>query len=75
MIHRGTPTRADYDEAQAAISRHVTSSGTGRCLRCDAYGPCSTREAAIRLMGRYMWLPTREPGASRPELVGARRVH
>ena len=75
MIHRGTPTRRNYDEAQSALDRHVTSSGTGRCLLCEEYGPCSKREAAIRVMSRYLWLPSRTPGATRPELVGARRVH
>jgi hypothetical protein len=75
MIHRGTPTREDYLQAQSVIDQHVTLSRTGRCKTCDAYGPCNAREGAIRVMSRYLWLPTRIPGASRPELVGAHHVH
>ena len=74
MIYKGTPTRGDYDAAQLALDLHVTSSSTGRCIECHSYGPCIQREAAISMMCRYMWLPIRTPGASQPELIGARRV-
>lgn len=75
MIHRGVPTREAYLAAQATLDQHVTSCGTGRCIDCGAFGPCQTRETAISVFSRYLWLPTRTPGATRPELAGARRVH
>jgi hypothetical protein len=61
-------------EAQALLDEHVTSSATGRCLACDSLGPCWRRENAVVIFSRTLRLPTRLPGASRPELVGARRV-
>lgn len=76
MIHKGTsPTSEEFRSAQSVLDRHVTSSGSGRCLACDSLGPCYRREAAVSTMARYLWLPLRRPGASRPELLGARRVH
>jgi hypothetical protein len=75
MIHRThEPTAETYREAQIILDRHVTSLATGRCIDCDALGPCYRREAAVSIMARYLWLPLRKPGASRPELIGARRV-
>lgn len=75
MIHKALgETREAYREAQTVLDRHVTSSVNGRCMECDALGPCYRREAAVSIMARYLWLPLRTPGASRPELIGARRV-
>ncbi|MEU4424193.1 hypothetical protein AB0F81_26505 [Actinoplanes sp. NPDC024001] len=61
-------------EAQAVLDEHVTSSSTGRCLACDSLGPCWRRESATRVFSRTLRLPTRQPGATRPELVGAVRL-
>jgi hypothetical protein len=61
-------------EAQLILDEHVTSSATGRCLACGSLGPCWRRENAVVVFSRTLRLPTRLPGASRPELVGARRV-
>jgi hypothetical protein len=68
------PTRGAYDLAQAILDRHVTSSGSGRCTECGQFGPCERREGAIKVMARYLWLPARKPGASKPELIRARRI-
>src|SRR5258708_21928113 len=73
LDHRA-PTREAYSLAQAVLDRHVTSSGTGCCTECGRWGPCDRREAAIKIMSRYMWLPRRNPGASKPQLIHARRV-
>jgi len=61
-------------EAQAMLDEHVTSSGTGRCLTCDSPGPCWRREVAVAVFSRSLRLPIRQPGASRPELINARRI-
>lgn len=61
-------------QAQTTLDEHVTSSATGRCLACDSPGPCWRRESAVVIFSRSLRLPVRQPGASRPELVGARRV-
>jgi hypothetical protein len=61
-------------EAQALLDEHVTSSATGRCLACDSLGPCLRRENAVVVFSRALRLPMRQPGATRPELVGAVRV-
>lgn len=61
-------------EAQQTLDRHVTSSATGRCLECGSLGPCRNREGAVAIFARSLRLPMRQPGASRPELIGAVRV-
>lgn len=61
-------------EAQATLDDHVTSSATGRCLTCDSPAPCWRRESAVAIFSRTLRLPTRRPGASRPELINARRI-
>jgi hypothetical protein len=60
--------------AQATLDEHVTSSATGRCLACDTPGPCWRRENAVVIFSRTLRLPVRSPGASRPELIGAKRI-
>lgn len=60
--------------AQATLDEHVTSSATGRCLACGSLGPCWRRENAVVVFSRTSRLPARQPGATRPELVGAGRV-
>lgn len=61
-------------EAQRVLDTHVTSSADGRCIACGSYGPCYKRENAVVIFSRTLRLPRRQPGATRPELVGARRV-
>ena len=61
-------------EAQRTLDTHITSSATGRCLACGTLGPCWRRETAVSIFSRTLRLPRRHPGATRPELVGARRV-
>jgi hypothetical protein len=61
-------------EAQAVLDEHVTGSGTGRCLSCGVAGPCWRRENAVVIFSRSLRLPTRQPGATRPEIIGAVRV-
>jgi hypothetical protein len=60
--------------AQRTLDTHITSSATGRCLACGSFGPCYKRETAVVIFSRTLRLPRRLPGATRPELVGARRV-
>jgi len=62
------------DDAQRIIDSHPVCSGTGRCLRCDVPGPCWYRESALMVFRTSGTLPRRWPGASRPELIGARRL-
>ena len=61
--------------AQRTLDKHITASGTGRCMACGAASPCYRRESAVRIFSRSLRLPTRRPGATRPELVGARMVN
>ncbi|BBH65312.1 hypothetical protein ACTI_19970 [Actinoplanes sp. OR16] len=61
-------------QAQAVLDEHVTSSQTGRCLACGVLGPCWRRENAVVIFSRTLRLPSRKPGATRPEMVGATRV-
>ena len=68
------PTTAD---AQRVLDEHPISASTGRCLRCDTDGACWLRVIALRTFaqqGTHGVLPRRRPGATRPELIGARRV-
>jgi hypothetical protein len=60
--------------AQRTLDTHITSSATGRCLACGSFGPCYKRETAVVIFSRTLRLPCRLPGATRPELVGARLV-
>lgn len=61
-------------EAQRTLDTHITSSANGRCLACGVHGPCHKREGAVTVFSRTLRLPSRRPGATRPELVNARRV-
>jgi hypothetical protein len=61
-------------EAQRTLDRHITSSANGRCLECGTPWPCYEREIAVVIFSRTLRLPRRVPGATRPELVGARHV-
>jgi hypothetical protein len=60
-------------EAQRTLDTHTVSS-TGFCLACQILGPCQPRGLAESIFYRALRLPRRYPGATRPELLGARRV-
>ncbi|WP_329013078.1 hypothetical protein OG271_03765 [Micromonospora rifamycinica] len=68
------PGGGQVDAAQVALERHAVSSADGRCLGCGALGPCTTHEQAMQVFRFALRLPKRVPGATRPELIGARRV-
>lgn len=68
------PGGKQIDQAQAELERHVTSCADGLCLACGVPGPCTPHEDAARVFRLSLRLPRRVPGASRPELYGARRV-
>ncbi len=61
-------------EAQRLLDTHITASADGRCLACGVPGPCYKRENAVVIFSRTLRLPRRQPGATRPELVSARRM-
>jgi hypothetical protein len=61
-------------EAQKTIDEHVISAASGRCIMCDLAVTCPPRESAMGAFARARRLPRRRPGASRPQLIGARRV-
>jgi len=62
-----------YMAAQAVIFAHPTGLA-GRCLACLAEGPCPAKRAALADLASRGVLPRRWPGATRPDLVGLRRV-
>ena len=64
----------DLARAQQVLDAHVMVLADGSCLGCGAPLPCTHRDAAAEVFVRYGRLPRRRPGASRPELVGARRI-
>jgi hypothetical protein len=65
---------AQLAEAQRMLDRHITSSADGRCVECGTPGPCYRRETAVVIFSRSLRLPVRRPGATRPELLSARRI-
>ena len=62
------------DHAQAVLDRHAVSSGDGLCVTCKVLGPCAEHEAAVTVFLLSARLPQRTPGATRPELLGAKRT-
>ncbi len=60
--------------AQETLDAHVPAADTGRCLTCEEMD-CPHREEAVRVFSRYLLLPSRRPGASRPERMTLRRRH
>jgi len=62
------------DQAQATLDRHAVSSGDGLCVECRVLGPCAEHEAAAKVFALSPRLPRRRPGATRPELMGAKRA-
>ena len=59
--------------AQETLDVHVPAAHTDRCLACGAQ-EYPYREEAVKIFSRYHHLPARRPGATLPELLGARRV-
>lgn len=74
MATYGGAATDQIDNAQEVLDQHLVSSVTGRCMVCGVLGPCQRRETAAALFFVSRWLPRRRPGATRPELVGARRI-
>jgi hypothetical protein len=58
-------------EAQRTLDEHTVTS-IGFCRTCGIIGPCRSRMAAESIFFRSLRLPRRHPGATRPELLGAR---
>ena len=61
-------------EAQRLLDAHVIVLRTGACRLCGNLNSCDYRDAASATFARYRRLPQRRPGASQPELIGARQV-
>lgn len=62
------------DRAQLVLDRHTVLSANGCCASCGRSGSCPQREDAVRVFRRSLRLPRRNPGATRPELINARRI-
>jgi hypothetical protein len=62
------------DQAQAVLDRHAVSSADGLCVTCKVLGPCPELEAAAKVFTLSARLPQRRPGATLPELLGAKRT-
>jgi hypothetical protein len=67
-------TRQQLDHVQGVVDVHAISSADGRCVRCAVEGPCLALRDALYVLATWHQLPRRRAGATRPELVGARRV-
>jgi hypothetical protein len=61
-------------DAQRMVDAHPVSSGDGRCQECAVVGPCVARVVALSVLAQHRQLPRRRAGATRPELIGLRRV-
>jgi hypothetical protein len=68
------PGGALVEHAQKVLDRHAVSSGDGLCVTCRVLGPCAEHVAAARVFVLSARLPQRRPGATRPELVPAKRT-
>jgi hypothetical protein len=67
-------SRKPLEMIQATVGEHAISSVDGRCVRCQVPGPCAQRKAALGELELWHQLPRRQAGATRPELIGARRI-
>jgi hypothetical protein len=72
--YRGIVAVRQLVEAQRMLDLHVMSLPDGACRTCRSTGSCAARERAMATFARARRLPRRRPGASHPELIGARRV-
>jgi hypothetical protein len=66
--------RSTISAAFDAVNTHATLSNTGLCRTCQTEGPCDRRLEAERALRGWGLLPQRQPGATRPDLIGLRRV-
>lgn len=66
--------RTSLNELQRVVDTHAISSADGRCMVCHLVGPCQPLEEALGELTRWHQLPRRRAGATRPELINARRV-
>lgn len=62
------------DEAATLLRSHVISLADGLCRECELPGPCESYEQAMKVFLTAVRLPRRMPGATRPELLRARRI-
>jgi hypothetical protein len=60
-------------DAQTILDEHPVLAADGRCMACGTEN-CPPRSSALSLLASARQLPSRRPGATRPELIGARRV-
>ncbi|MCI0689264.1 MAG: hypothetical protein L0Y54_18830 [Sporichthyaceae bacterium] len=72
-VYMSTAARHGLDKLQGVLDAHPVSSGTGRCVICGVE-VCPSRLEALQALAALQQLPRRAPGATRPELIGARRV-
>lgn len=72
-VYLSAEARQQVRAAHAQLNRHAVSLAESRCVACGVTGPCEQRRAALRMLGRYGRLPSRSPGATRPDLVSVRR--
>jgi hypothetical protein len=66
--------RGAIPEALDAINTHATLSSTGLCRTCQTEGPCDRWLEAECHLNELDLLPRQQPGATRPDLVGLRRI-
>jgi hypothetical protein len=64
-------TRQQLDHVQGVVDVHAISSADGRCAVAR---PWLALRDALYVLATWHQLPRRRAGATRPELVGARRV-
>jgi len=74
MTEYGSAARRQVNEFQAVIDQHAVLASTGCCVACQVTGPCPLRREALYALAVRAELPRRRAGATRPELIGARRV-
>jgi hypothetical protein len=74
MEYLAVSAAVQLEQAQRLLDAHVMALNTGLCRLCGTLDSCDYRDAASATFARYRRLPRRRPGASRPELVGARRL-
>jgi hypothetical protein len=64
--------RVLIDQVQATIDEHTISGADGRCVACHVSGPRLPRRDALYVLAAWHQLPQRHPGATGPDLGGAR---
>lgn len=66
--------RGPLENLQRVVDEHAISSANARCVVCDVEGPCEPRQKALGDLAKWHQLPRRRAGATRPELINARRL-